>query len=94
MLLRRERDQMMSDRDCMLTTTDNPYNPFTEWDQWLKYDRDNGYYTNEYLDRVANTDDSFSNEENRALIRQAMKEIAENNPTNLWVLAYKPTKEI
>ena len=24
---------------CMLTTVDNPYNPFTQWDAWFRFDR-------------------------------------------------------
>ena len=24
--------------DVMLTTIDNPYNPFTEWNEWLQFD--------------------------------------------------------
>lgn len=80
-------------RSCMLTTIDNPYNPFTDWDHWLKFDRDNGYYTNEYLARVAVMDETLSTEEQKLLLHQAMSEIADNNPTNLWVLVYKPTEK-
>jgi hypothetical protein len=39
----------------MLTTEDNPYNPFTQYDEWLAFDRQQGYYTNEYLARVVST---------------------------------------
>lgn len=35
-----------------LTTEDNPYNPFTEWDQWYFYDLSKGYYTCERLARL------------------------------------------
>lgn len=78
------------DRECMLTTIDNPYNPFTQWDDWLRFDRDQGYYTNEYLARVAETDELNTNKQNEQAIRAAMREIVMFNPTNLWVLAYKP----
>lgn len=77
-------------RDCMLTTIDNPYNPFTHWDEWLKFDRDQGYYTNEYLARVIDSDDSLSNKENEEATRAAMEQIVVYNPTKLWVLVFKP----
>lgn len=79
-------------RECMLTTVDNPYNPFTQWDEWLRYDRDHGYYTNEYLARVALTDEELSDEDNATLLRYAMYTIAEFNPTNLYVLRFKEKK--
>ena len=31
--------------EFMLTTTDNPYNPFNEFEQWLSFDTSHGYNT-------------------------------------------------
>ncbi len=28
-----------------LTTVDNPYDPFTQWDEWYAYDEGKGYAT-------------------------------------------------
>lgn len=81
---------MEADRQWMLTTIDNPYDPFTQWDDWLRYDRDQGYYTNEYLARVANTDENNSDEENKAILRAAMKDIVTYNPTEMWIITYEP----
>lgn len=36
----------------MITTTDNPFDPFTEYDQWSDYDERQGYFTNQYLARL------------------------------------------
>lgn len=77
-------------RPCMLTTIDNPFDPFTQWDSWLRFDRDNGYYTNEYLARIADTDVVMSDSQTDSAVREAMIEIVENNPTNMWVLVYEP----
>ena len=49
---------------CMLTTVDNPYNPFTQWDAWFRFDRDQGYNSCGYLARIVHTSDSLSEEEN------------------------------
>lgn len=38
-----------------LSTSDNPYNPITQYDDWERYDTEHGYYTNDYLDRVCHT---------------------------------------
>ena len=39
--------------EYMLTTVDNPFNPFTEFDEWFAFDRQMGYNTPSFLDRIA-----------------------------------------
>ena len=63
----------------MLTTKDNPYNPFTEYDQWLQWDTDAGYYTNNLLARYANISFEMSEEEAEPIIDAAMALIVEND---------------
>lgn len=40
----------------LLSTTDNPYNPFTDYDNWRNYDHQKGYCCEEFLARMSNTD--------------------------------------
>ena len=47
----------------MLTTIDNPYNPFTQWDEWYAFDEQKGYCTCEYLARVARTGTNLSDKD-------------------------------
>ena len=42
-------------RTVALTTSDNPYDPITNYDEWERYDTVNRYFTNDYLDRVCHT---------------------------------------
>jgi hypothetical protein len=68
------------DQDVMLTTVDNPYDPFTQFDDWYNWDTTNGYNTCAYLARVALTSDSLSELDNSLAIVQAMDDIiAEHN---------------
>lgn len=62
-------------RVCALSTTDNPYNPFTEFDSWYRFDMDKGYSSCSYLDRVAVTSSAFTDEENEREIERAIDEI-------------------
>jgi len=39
--------------EIALSTSDNPYNPITDYDSWDAYDRMKGYGTAEYLARVS-----------------------------------------
>ena len=75
-------------QEVMLTTIDNPFDPFTQWDSWLRFDRDSGYYTNEYLARVSGTSELLSSNQNSSAILEAMEDIVQNNPTKMWVLVF------
>ena len=65
--------------EVMLTTIDNPYNPFTDYDEWFSYDQEMGYNTCELLARVANASEELSDEDNEEIIYEAMKEICKYN---------------
>ena len=62
-------------KDCMLTTFDNPYNPFDDFTLWLMYDKEKGYDTCERLARIAKLSDDMSQEEIDAETDRAMDEI-------------------
>ena len=47
-----------------ITTEDNPFDPFTEWNEWYFYDLSKGYSTCERLDRLAKTSSELSDEIN------------------------------
>ena len=69
---------------CMLTTVDNPYDPFEQFNSWLMFDMDKGYGTCSYLDRIARTSDQLSEEENDLEIEQAIDEIIKYDFQNLY----------
>ena len=49
--------------ELALTTTDNPYSPFDEWEQWMSYDQEYGHNTNEKIARVSNPSMDIEDEE-------------------------------
>lgn len=69
-------------RQCMLTTIDNPYNPFTQFSKWFMFDTEKGYNSCGYLDRIAHTSDELSDEENAAETERAIDEILKYDFTN------------
>lgn len=68
----------------MLTTFDNPYNPFTEFGDWLQYDVLKGYNTCDRLARVADVDDNLSEEDSDELIERAMDDLVSADILNLF----------
>lgn len=70
---------------CMLTTIDNPFNPFTNFEQWFDYDCEKGYYSCSYLARIAKTSDMLSEKENDEEIERAIDEIIQYNPLGIYV---------
>lgn len=69
---------------CALTTIDNPYNPFEQFDAWYMYDMDKGYSTCSYLDRIARTSNQLSDEENEKEIERAIDEIIRYDFQNIY----------
>lgn len=74
---------------CRITTADNPFNPFTQFDEWLAYDRDKGYFTCEYLARIAKTSSDVSISINEAEIERAIDEIISFNGANVYKKVYE-----
>ena len=65
---------------CMLTTTDNPYDPFTQYEAWYRFDEDNGYHSCAFLARIARTSDQLSDKENQEEIERAINDIIKYDP--------------
>ncbi len=61
--------------EYMLTTTDNPYDPFTDYESWNAFDEQNGYNTNGLLARMALTSNELTDEENELAINHAVNDI-------------------
>jgi len=76
--------------ESMLTTIDNPYNPFTQFDEWYAFDVGKVYYTCAYLARVTKTSDSLSDLDESLAIEAAIDSIIDLNIIGLYT---KVTKE-
>ena len=75
---------------CALTTTDNPYDPFTQFDAWFRFDEDKGYHSCAYLARIARTSDQLSAVENEQEIERAIDDIVKYNPLGIYKKVVSP----
>lgn len=73
-----------------LTTVDNPYNPFDDFEKWFMFDNIKGYGTCSYLARIARTSDALTPQENEQALETAIDEIIKLDVLNRY---RKETKE-
>lgn len=71
--------------EYMLSTADNPYNPYKDWDQWYAYDTRTGYHTSAYLARVVFTSHELSDADQDVAINDAIEDILDLNITGNYV---------
>lgn len=68
----------------MLTTVDNPYNPFTQFDEWYEFDESSGYHTTQFLARLTFSSPDLSEVDQSLAIEQAIEEIVNENVLGIY----------
>jgi hypothetical protein len=68
----------------MLTTVDNPFNPFTHWDEWYAFDEGHGYHSTGLLARIAKVSYDLSDADQELAIDDAIDEIVRENVTGMY----------
>lgn len=74
---------MADTREVMLSTVDNPYDPFTQWDEWYAYDEGKGYHSCSLLGRVTRATSDLGEAEEELAIVQAIDEIVRENVSGI-----------
>lgn len=69
--------------ESMLTTVDNPYDPFTQFDEWYRFDTQSGYHTSALLARIVRTSDELSDADQSVAIELAIDEIVRENVSGM-----------
>ena len=75
------------ENEYMLTTFDNPFDPFEQFTSWFMFDVEKGYNSCAYLGRIAKTSEQFSEEENKEVddeIERAIDEIIKYDFLNIY----------
>ena len=81
----------MAKREVALTTIDNPYDPFDQYDEWYAFDTQMGYCTDAYIARILKTSNEFSEEEQRRDYEAAINEILSYNLTGNYKKVVRET---
>lgn len=69
---------------AMITTIDNPYDPFDQFDEWYAFDIQKGYNTCDYLARLAYTSPELSALDQSLAVETAIDRIVELNLFGLY----------
>ena len=72
-------------RQVTATTTDNPFNPFEEFDSWFQFDIEKGYYTSSKLGRLTNLKENMTEIEENEEIERAVDELIKIDPLDLYI---------
>ena len=72
------------ENECMLTTIDNPFDPFEQFTSWFLFDVEKGYNTCGYLARIVKLSDDMSQKEQEDEIERAIDEIIKYDFLNIY----------
>lgn len=72
--------------EYMVTTVDNPWNPFTQFKEWYQFDLVAGYHTPSYLARLTVSSDELSEADQLLANNSACEEIVRENINGMYRL--------
>lgn len=81
---------MTNKKELMLSTFDNPFNPFTQFDEWYAFDSHKGYYCLERVARVLRTSDELSEADQVVAYNTAVMETVRVNETGMYKKVVNP----
>lgn len=84
----------MAGERFMLTTVDNPYNPFTHYDEWNVFDETEQYYSNALLARIVVSSEELSEADQLLAIELAIDEIIKENVSGMHKKAFPEPEKI
>lgn len=69
---------MKKEKEFMLSLASNPYNPFTQYTLWVKFDHHEGFDTAGLLARLVSTSDALSELDQSRAVEHAIDGILDN----------------
>ena len=70
--------------DCMITTIDNPFDPFEQFTSWLMFDKEKGYDSCERVARLAKITSQMSQKEIDEEQERAIDRLIELDVLNIF----------
>lgn len=71
-------------RSVTITTVDNPYDPFDDFEHWFQFDTEKGYYTSSRVARLTKLRDDMSEVEEDLEVERAIDRLIEIDPLKIY----------
>jgi hypothetical protein len=71
-------------KQLMLTTVDNPFDPFTQFDEWFAFDESSGYHSSSHIALVVQTSEELSEKQQISAMNEAVEYIVKHNVTGMF----------
>jgi hypothetical protein len=76
-------------KECMLSAFDNPFDYFTQFNDWNLYEKEKGTESCEVLARIAKITDDMTQNEVDEEIERAVDEIIKHDFLNIYTKVYR-----
>lgn len=77
-----------------ITTVDNPFDPFDEFESWFAFDSSNGYHSSSLLGRLSIQSEELSTELQNKEDERAIDEIILNDPISQYKKVSREVEEL
>lgn len=72
-------------RKVNITTIDNPFDPFDDFNSWFMFDVEKGYYTSSKLGRLTHFTDDMTELEELEETERAIDELVRIDPLDIYI---------
>ena len=72
-------------RQVHITTIDNPFNPFDDFDSWFMFDIEKGYNSGSRLARICHITADMTEKEINEEIERAIDRLIEIDPLDIYI---------
>ena len=72
-------------KQVTVTTIDNPFNPFDDFNSWFMFDIEKGYYTSSKLARLTNLKDDMTELEENEEVERAVDRLIAIDPLDIYI---------
>lgn len=79
--------------ECMLSTIDNPFDPFEQFDDWFMFDLEKNYNSCSYLARIVDLSDDMTQREVDIETERAIDEIVSTNPLGIYIKVTRQSED-